>query len=207
MTTNELAILYHLLAQCFSYPSNYLIESLKRLVGELRIESWDSGSQGQPILPIASFVRALAALDRRVIGDLQQEHARLFGKDGSTALCPAYAGAYYSDVWGGVLAQDAQRIYAAWRQDTALDRATHIETQLEFLAHLCRQADNEAAQLARQDFLHKRVLNWLPRFAADLSAATQFDFYRTTAQLLAAFLEIEGVYTNRGGGVYGQKTI
>jgi len=79
MTTNELAILYHLLAQCFSYPSNYLIESLKRLVGELRIESWDSGSQGQPILPIASFVRALAALDRRVIGDLQQEHARLFG--------------------------------------------------------------------------------------------------------------------------------
>jgi TorA maturation chaperone TorD len=191
MTKYERVILCHLLAQSFSYPNIYLADSLKRLVGNLCIESWDSDSQGQPLLPIAPFIRVLATLDQRQIELLQQEHMRLFGGDRSPGLCPPYAWAYRPDVSAETLAENAQRIYAAWGWDVVWDRATHLETELEFLAFLYRQTDNEAAQLVRENFFSQHALIWLLRFAADVVIAAQFEFYRTAAQLLTAFVTME----------------
>lgn len=201
MPENELAILYHLLAQCFIYPNVYSIEALKKLMGELKIETWGSRSDRQPILPIAPFVRTLAALNRRTIRDLQQEYARLFGEDGSAASCSAYFGSSSLRMWDDVLAQSTQNIFDMWRQGIDIEQTTHIETQLEFLSYLCQHADNEATQLAKQDFLHQCVFNWLPRFAGDVVAATRFDFYRTTAQLLVALLDVEKDYEKEEGGL------
>jgi TorA maturation chaperone TorD len=191
MTKHERAILYHLLAQSFSYPNIYLADSLKRLVGELCIESWDSDSLGQPLLPMVPFVRVLATLDQRHIELLQQEHLLLFGGDHSSGLCPPYAWRYRPDVSEETLAENALQIYATWDWDVVPSRATHLETELEFLAFLYRHTDNEAAQLARETFFSEQALVWLLRFAVKVERAAQTEFYRTAAQLLTAFVKME----------------
>ena len=194
MTNEERATLYHLLAHCFSYPNVYLPESLKGLLGELRIASWGSDSCGRPVLPMAPFVRALASLDANGIDLLQQEHRRLFGYESSTGVCPACACAYRPDSAIESLRQDAQQMYAAWGIVCAPERAVQLETQLEFMAYLYRQEQKEEAVVtAREEFLYKQALVWLLRFSAAVEKNSQIDFYCRAARLMAVFLKMEAI--------------
>jgi TorA maturation chaperone TorD len=191
MTSEECAQLYHLLALSFACPDAGFAERLTRLIGELRLETWDSDSAGQPILPIAPFIRELAAFDQQKLTQIQQECQRLFAQDSPEALCPAQAWAYRPDLPREVLTQAAQSAYLAWGQKIPPTRTTKLETQLEFLAYLCRHADDEAAQSARRDFLYQQALVWLLHFADKVVLMTRLDFYRAAAQLLTAFLKLE----------------
>jgi len=191
MTSEECAQLYHLLALSFACPDAGFAERLTRLMGELRLETWDRDSDGQPILPIAPFIRELAAFDQQKLAQIQQECRRLFASDHPEALCPAQAWAYRPDLPPEALTQAAQSAYMTWGQEIPLTRATHLETQLEFLAYLCRHADDEAARIARREFLYQQALVWLLRFADKVAVMTRLDFYRAAAQLLTDFLKLE----------------
>lgn len=193
MTDYELSILYHLLAQSFSFPTGYFAEGLKRLVGELRIESWDCDSRGRPVLQMAPYIRVLATLNRLAVDQLQQEHYRLFQGGASTALCPVYAWAYLSNIPAEILTRDIRQIYAVWGWEVSPNRAAHLETELEFLAFLYRQVDDEAARLSRENFFARYTLAWLLRFAAAVTTATRSEFYRAAACLLADFLKLEAL--------------
>lgn len=192
MTPDAHALIYELLALSFSYPDASFAERLKGLVGELEVEVLAEDSHGLPVLPIVSFIRALATFDQQMVGQAQQEYVRLLAESHPEALCSAHEWFYRLEVPRNTLACALQETYAFWGQDVSLDVATRVETELGLLALLCRRLDDdEAAQRARQDFLDEHALRWLPRFAVDVAACTRLDFYRAAARLLGAFLEIE----------------
>jgi TorA maturation chaperone TorD len=192
MTLEETALLYHLLARSFAYPEPYFAEELAALVGDLGLEAWEGDTKEPSVLPIASFIWVLAALNQELPGTLQQEHERLFGIDGlKAALCPAHAWAYRFDLPRETLVETARNAYTTWGQEITPARATHVETQLEFMAYLCRRGDETASQTARRDFLYKHALAWLLRFAAAVTAATRLEFYQAASELLATFLKYE----------------
>ena len=202
MTPDARAFLYELLALSFTYPDDYFVDRLKGLIGELEVEAWDEDSHGLPVLPIAPYIRALATFNEQTIERVQQEYVRLFIESHPDALCSVHEWVYCLDTPREALAHTLQITYASWGQDVSLFVATHVETELEFLALLCRYTNDEASRRARQNFLREHALRWLPRFAEDVANCTQLDFYRAAAQLLAAFLEIEANSEITSGDVH-----
>jgi TorA maturation chaperone TorD len=77
----------------------------------------------------------------------------------------------------------------------------HIALEMEFMAHLCRktleslETGNKTASLEylekQNDFLHKHLLAWVPRFCEDLGRAAASGFYKGIAKLTAEMVSAE----------------
>lgn len=80
----------------------------------------------------------------------------------------------------------------------ACEPEDHLSTQLRFIAFLddaggaSPLSAGEAAAL-RQPFVRNHLLNWIPRFAAEVSSRSPHSLYAAAANLTAALLEEEVV--------------
>lgn len=187
------SLIYHLLALSFTLPSVVTGFHLKQTVGELGVEVWDTGEGNGRRLPMALFIRSLSVFDSNQLEVVQHEHVRLFGLGitQKTALCPSVECAYRPEMAADRLACALQDIYGAWGVDVPLALACRVETQLEFLAFLCRYTDEKGVQQVKDDFLNQHARRWLPDFADQVANRSQQLYYRTAANLLAAFLQTE----------------
>lgn len=193
MEATNCGVIYHLLALCFSMPSAATGFHLKQTVGELGVEVWDDNGGNGRRLPMASFIRSLSAFEPDRLEVVQREYVRLFGLGAGQygALCPPVECAYRLDLAADWLACALQETYATWGIEVPLALACRVETQLEFLAFLCRHEDQKGVSQAKDDFLNWHARRWLPEFAARVAAHTQLLCFRTSANLLAAFLQAE----------------
>lgn len=65
----------------------------------------------------------------------------------------------------------------------------HISVELEYFAWLCGK--DEPDLRAQLGYLNQHLLNWVPRFCADLDRYAETGFYKAAAALTAAFLEAD----------------
>ncbi len=82
--------------------------------------------------------------------------------------------------------------------------ADHLAIELEFMAHLCKQAyelvdkkDEKALSKnldEQKDFLEHHLLNWVPEFTADIAHWSETDFYKAAGKLTRGFIELEKEY-------------
>ena len=137
---------------------------------------------------------------------LATEYAHLFFNAGDEPHVYPYESVYTSA--DHLLMQEARdKVVEAYRSE-GLNRAAdfkkpedHIAVELQFMAHLCRMAAQRleagertkarALTAKQRDFLESHLLNWIPRFCADLEKAAWSDFYRATAQITRHLLSVE----------------
>lgn len=193
MRATNCGVIYHLLALSFSMPNAATGFHLKQTVGELGVEVWDENGGNGRRLPMAPFIRSLNAFEPDRLEATQREFVRLFGLGAASreALCPPVECAYRPDVAADRLACALQETYGVWGVDVPLALVCRVDTQLEFLAFLCRHAEERGVQQAKDNFLHQHAQRWLPDFSAQVAAHTQLLCFRTAANLLAAFLHAE----------------
>lgn len=192
LSADNAATLYTLLARSFSGPTPATMAAITMLLGELPLEMLDAPAGGQPLLPVASLSWAMT---QARLPQLQTEYARLFGERG--LVCP-YSRAYRTDILPEELDRQAGRFYEAWQITPPAGQLTHVETELEFLGQLRRrQADTPTAAAAVAEFLFQHALVWLLNFAGRVVVVAQYQFYRSAAQLLSAFLQVEAVTSFR----------
>lgn len=186
-------VIYHLLALSFSMPNSATGFHLKQTVGELGVEVWDDNGGNGRRLPMAPFIRSLSAFDPDRLESVQREYVRLFGLGigQHEAQCLPIECAYRPDLSADRLACTLQETYGTWGIDVPLALACRVETQLEFLAFLCRHEAEKGVPQAKDDFLDQHARRWLPDFAAQVAVHTQLLCFRTAANLLAAFLQAQ----------------
>ena len=101
--------------------------------------------------------------------------------------------------------EDVCRIYLKHGLERGKNADMHedqIGLECEFMAILAEkavkalEADDEAAleaSLAEQhEFVKKHLLNWVPKFAADVTATALTDFYRGLAKVTDEFIRMDG---------------
>jgi TorA maturation chaperone TorD len=195
MLTQVLAILYDLLAHCFRCPGGYFTEPLKARVGDLGIELWQAADDAGPTLPLATFVRELAALDGQGLERLHQEYTRLFGPAPEQAPCPLYERSHRPDVDAKAILASLQRSYRDWPVQVPTAAPDRLDVELAFVAFLYRRMDDPTAdpvaRSVRQAFLENHLLCWAPGFVASLKEATDHPFYRAAIQILEKVLACE----------------
>lgn len=141
--------------------------------------------------------------------DLAVDYAKVFlgagvSKDGNAAY--PYESVYTSREH--LIMQEARdHVLAAYRRkglekDAALDYPEdHVALEFEFMAHLCREAQNALAAQdwskvstclnEQKDFLDQHLLNWVPAFCADVLKFADKDFYKAVAKMTSGYLTIE----------------
>jgi TorA maturation chaperone TorD len=156
---------------------------------------------------LQKFIDSARGSDPHIlVNQLAVEYARLFLNAGDPPHVFPYESVYTSAY--GLLMQEARdQVLKAYRME-GLDRDAdfkepedHIAIELEFMAHLCRNAAEALeggdigkahACIAKQrDFLETHLLKWIPRFCDELEPITRSDFYRAVAQITRHLLAVE----------------
>jgi anaerobic sulfite reductase subunit A len=140
--------------------------------------------------------------------DLAVDYARVFlGAgiyDGSAAY--PYESVYTSKE--GLIVQEARDQVLAIYRAKGLDRSEtlevpedHVALELEFMAHLCREAieaiaaddlDGVGHSLQEQtSFLNQHLVNWMPEFCANVQKYAETDFYKAVAKITNGFLHMD----------------
>lgn len=140
--------------------------------------------------------------------DLSVDYARVFlgaGIAGDDAAYP-YESVYTSPK--RLIMQDARdQAVAAYRAkglalaETLDIPEDHIALELEFMAHLCREAQQALAVQdwlsvstclqEQMDFLEQHLLNWIPAFCADVGKFAGTEFYKAVAKVTHGYLCLE----------------
>jgi len=190
--------LYGLLSRLFEREMD--IETLEHLVCASKKESDGHASQ---LLP-GSFLKQVEVKGLpNILKELGVEYTGLFlGSNRSRQVFP-YESVYTSDEH--LLMQDSRDKVVALYYAEQLDikesfrlPEDHIACELAYMAHLNQLAagaikrDIVADSIAKQqNFLSQHILVWVPAFCADLSKATNSDFYSWIADLTRDFVESE----------------
>lgn len=216
------AVFYHLLAVCFSQPSESLVNSIlngtlvqsMQLVADLEkdakldhalkeIDAFRSDNQGRDA--------------SEVLMDMKVAYSRLFVGPGHVEAAP-YESVYYSKdsdnpdgLVMGKAAVDAKHRYLAagiQLQDDFHDLPDHIAVELEFMANLCSRENQKPVSengvvldsLAEMeaDFLDQHLALWIPLFADQVCLAGRSDFYCAVARLTQAWVNKEWKEIQRG---------
>lgn len=156
---------------------------------------------------VAAFLAELETLGESGFEALRSEYTRLF--IGPARLpAPPWESAYLTEE--RLLFQEstlevrrAYRKYGLLPRNFPHEADDHISFELEFMARLCRLAQDEDQAvrdrvLADQAaFLREHLQRWVPAFAGDLEAHASTGFFQGAAGLLKGFLEADGAFMNR----------
>lgn len=194
--TAATADVFRLLSACYYEPDkNMLLE--EELFGQLR-KALELCQPEQADLADAMVAALAAAPDQ----DLLVDYAKLFvGPD--SLLAPPF-GSVYLDKEKILMGDSTMDVIARYNEsefDLSADFMTapdHIAAELEFLYLLCY---NESLALAeqheedqilwhqrRQDFIGNHIGRWIERFCNNIREKSQFDYYRTLADLTQRFI-------------------
>ncbi len=157
---------------------------------------------GEPAVTLASYLTEHAPehLDELLL-DLAVDFAQLFIGPGPGKAPPyesvftSQDGRLYGDAYADVI--ETLRREGIGVADGFAAPADHAAVELAVVAHLIDRVDGDvelpatAAPDAEASFLQSHVLNWFPRWLEHVEREAATLFYRSAAQLLAAFLERE----------------
>jgi putative dimethyl sulfoxide reductase chaperone len=154
------------------------------------------------------LVRDLCDAKDITLTELAAEYARIFLGTGPTQSGGAFP---YESVYTsprGLLMQEARDQVVKLYQQEGVQRSAdfhepedHLALELEFMSFLCqktnriRDGDNvnilSRCLQNQQDFLERHLLNWVPRFCADVKRCAHSNFYRTVAQITSGYLTLD----------------
>jgi len=182
-TALTMAGLYRLLAQGMQFPENswlddqYLdfLEDLLARFGREEERSLLAGSRnGQDFLDA-----------------LQIEYTRLFINAHPTVVAPPYASVYLSSdsMLGGAISDKTLAYYRAKGFDLAdgNDFPDHLVLELEFLALLCEERDEEG----EEEFLRTLFRPWFTQFRTRVAREARHPYYRVLIELIDTFTKEE----------------
>lgn len=194
------AHVYDLLSRCFE--TEVTPEFAKSLAHEFAFESDDEALAGS----FAQMRASLDGVDEEGVEQLAVVFDRVFFGMGPKTAQKAfpYESVYTSE--RGIMMQDAYsevtRLYRTMRlrkDERFTEPEDHLAVELAFMALSARQAaealaagDEDAAcesVRGQVSFLEGHLLNWLPRFSADLRKGAEEGFYFHAADFLLRFVE------------------
>jgi len=138
-----------------------------------------------------------------VITDLAVDYVDIFIGAERKAGAPLYESIYTSKEH--LIMQEARDQVLSWFHSEGLERSEkfkepedHFAFELEFMMYLCQksrenllsnQFEEALTYLNKQkSFLHEHLLNWAPRFLADVQKSAGTDFYKAIAKITRQFL-------------------
>lgn len=169
---------YQLLSLSLLYPQPALLPQLEAAAAEVE-SSW-----------AAALVAAFKATP---LDDLQMEHTRLFVNNMPAVPCPPYEAAYVDGHLMSATTGAVAQFYAEWGLAQSLETADYLPVELQFVAYLAELAEQQPTasvmiERARRQFEREHLRSWLPRFAVDVQAHANLEFYRLVGQQLSALL-------------------
>jgi len=204
------AVIYRVLARCFSYPEMELLELFENARAEEISQSLRClGLNAETVTSVSDW---LAGCDSReaALRELEKEFIRLFASPYPKTLIQPYSSVYLDEqrrVWG-VSTGEAARLYEAaglGMSSDFHDLPDHIAVELEFASYLIgeqqrRATDNDSAvpHLAsiEKRFLVEHLFRWAPDFFNRVSEQSSSAFYRTTALMGREFIDWDIVQGN-----------
>ncbi len=142
------------------------------------------------------------------LNDLAVDYARVFLGAGifEGLVADPYESVYTSP--SRLIMQDARDEVLTLYREFGLDKdeklnvpEDHIALEFEFMEYLaqaCKKALHqedypkaESLLKTQSDFLHRHLLNWVPRFCEDILHCSQSDFYKAIARITRGFLQLE----------------
>lgn len=184
---SDRAPLYALLARLFSYPLD--VDSLTAVT---RLSLDDDAIEPTLGAALAQMKAALSGDWPATLEALNREATRLFEGPGQPVAPPF--GSFYLNGRRlmGPEAIEVRQAYLAAQLLPDLDGhlpPDHLSLELGFLASLAQGAVPNVA--AFRKFLVKHVLNWLPKWRADVQAAKAHPFFIGLASFTQAVLEAD----------------
>jgi len=148
----------------------------------------------------------LRDLGSDALTDLAVDYARIFLGAGvfEGVVASPYESVYTSEE--RLIMQESRDKVASVYKDNELKLKNtidipedHIALELEFMAHLCREAmklDGDRERVLRllaeqKDFIERHIMNWVPAFCADIEKCASTDFYRAVAKITRGFINID----------------
>lgn len=188
---------YQLLAEFLSRPPRMsLIAHWRRQVELKQIVPICEGGK-----KIKEYLESIPEADfRHVCLEEAEEYRRLFaGRNGAVASCESLFRAKSEEIDAFSCLSQIRQAYL--ERSVVFNKISgecddHIALELEFMAVLGEETLSKAGlpdsclELAEAQirFLESHLLNWVPRFASELAAATSSPLYKGLAGLLAEFL-------------------
>ncbi len=169
---------YQLLSLSLLYPQAALLPQLEAAAAEVEAK-WAA--------------ELMAAFKATPLADLQMEHTRLFVNNMPAVPCPPYEAAYVDGQLMSATTGAVAAFYAEWGLAQSLETADYLPVELQFVAYLAELAGQQPAasviiEQARRQFEREHLRPWLPRFAADVQAHAELEFYRRVGRQLAALI-------------------
>jgi len=197
--------LYRFLALLFLYPDKALLSDIQNGAKELLDSDhlWKDQVFAEKLMALTMFFDHFNLDDRKVIVD---EYNRLFL---IKPKAPPYESSYIkmSGQSEGMIAAD---ISAAYSRAGLLvnpeinELPDHIAVELEFMSFLCEKEQlailegNEeealSAQKEQQNFIHKHLARWFPKFSKKTLSETKQRLYEILIQTTFVFLRNELEY-------------
>ena len=200
------AVIYRVLARCFSYPDRELVGLFDSGRIEEFLESW----QYVGLDPTESIAKAADWLaqwpsQETALKELEKEYTRLFVNAYTGVIAPPYSSVYLNKerlVWGKSTAEVA-RLYEATGlgiADNFHDIPDHIAAELEFASYLIAEQQKgeqdgschtqELASIEKK-LLREHLFRWAPAFFSRVIEYSKVTFYREIARLGQQLIDYE----------------
>jgi len=208
------AVIYQLLARCFSYPDQELLDLFDSARIEEYLELWRYvGSDARGIMArIVGWVEECPNREA-ALKELEKEYTRLFVNAYPKLFAPPYSSVYLDKarrVWGPSTGEVA-RLYEAAGLGIAADfhdLPDHIAAELEFASYLIGEplkgGENGSTPTPDLVSIEKRffeghLFKWAPVFFSRVIECSRVTFYREIALLAREFVEWDAALVSRNG--------
>jgi DMSO reductase family type II enzyme chaperone len=204
------AVIYRVLARCFSYPDVGLLDLFEGARAEEISESLRClGLSGEGIASVTEWLAGCGSREAALM-ELEKEFIRLFARPYPETLVQPYSSVYLDEqrrVWG-VSTGEAARLYEAAGLGMSKDfhdLPDHIAVELEFASYLVGEqqkgaTDNNSAvrHLAATEkrFLVEHLFRWAPAFFSRVSEQSRVAFYQAIGGLAQQFVEWDAEHLN-----------
>lgn len=207
------AVIYRLLARCFSYPDRELLEFIDSARIEEFLESWRylGLDASREIARIASWLEE-CPIHEAVLKEMEKEYTWLFISAYPRVVAPPYSSVYLDKerlVWGKSTAEVA-RLYEVTGlgiADKFHDIPDHIAAELEFASYLIAEQQKgeqdgschtqELASIEKK-LLREHLFRWAPAFFNRVNDCSRVTFYRVMAGLGRQFMEYDAEQLKEG---------
>lgn len=205
------AVIYRVIARCFSYPDKELIE----LFISTRVEEFFQscrllGLSDEAITPVTNWLAGFNSQDA-TLSELEKEYVRLFAKPYPEVLVQPYGSVYLNNerlIWGRSTAEVA-RLYEAGglgMNENFHDIPDHIAAELEFASYLIAEqlkSDEhnsppaESLSILEKRFLTEHLHKWAPAFFSRVVECSSAGLYKATALMGRQFIDRDVTYLSR----------
>jgi DMSO reductase family type II enzyme chaperone len=208
------AVIYRVLARCYSYPDVELLELFENARAEEISQSLCClGLSAETMTSVTDWLAGCRSREAALM-ELEKDFIRLFARPYPETLIQPYSSVYLDEqrrVWGASTAE-AARLYEAAGLGMSKDfhdLPDHIAVELEFASYLIGEqqkgaTDNNSAvrHLAaiEKRFLVEHLFRWAPAFFSRVSEQSRSAFYGTTALMGHEFVDWDIQHPDGGPG-------